>query len=193
MSMDGRFDFDVIGQFAPEEKPKTDNKVAEEAEEYDQAAGLEPESERRKAILQTQQESLLRDREAQLRDREAQLEADKLQERQTIRKLRVSIAGSIFILIFLWLIGVIWLVFLGSYEVQYFQGSCSSLNQDSFYEKLKVIPQDCQLILFGPEKTTTYLKLPESIMTALITTTTINVIGLAIIVAKWLFPTENQD
>jgi hypothetical protein len=124
-----------------------------------------------------------------LRKRENQLEADKLQERKTIRKLRVGIAGSIFVLIFLWLIGVIWLVFLGSYEIQYLHGVCADYNIHSFYDKFKVLPSGCELI---SDAKTTYLKLPEPIMIALISTTTINVLGLAYIVANWLFPSEKN-
>jgi hypothetical protein len=180
MSMDGKFD--VIGQLKPDTDSAPDEKVAEEAAEYEQAASQEPESSRLKAFLQAQQDTLLR-------KRENQLEADKLQERKTIRKLRVGIAGSIFVLIFLWLIGVIWLVFLGSYEIQYLHGVCADYNIHSFYDKFKVLPSGCELI---SDAKTTYLKLPEPIMIALISTTTINVLGLAYIVANWLFPSEKN-
>jgi hypothetical protein len=180
MSMDGKFD--VIGQLKPDTDPVLDGKVAEEEEDYENASSQEPESSRLKAFLQAQQDTLLR-------KRENQLEADKLQERKTIRKLRVGIAGSIFVLIFLWLIGVIWLVFLGSYEIQYLHGVCADYNIHSFYDKFKVLPSGCELI---SDAKTTYLKLPEPIMIALISTTTINVLGLAYIVANWLFPSEKN-
>lgn len=180
MSMDGKFD--VIGRFEPASEPEQDEKVAEEVQQYEEAANREPESSRTKAFLLTQQETLLR-------ERENQLEADKLQERKTMRKLRVGIAGSIFVLIFLWLIGVIWLVFLGSYEIQYLHGVCADYNIHSFYDKFKVLPSGCELI---SDAKTTYLKLPEPIMIALISTTTINVLGLAYIVANWLFPSEKK-
>jgi hypothetical protein len=180
MSMDGKFD--VISQLKPDTDPVPDGKVAEEEEDYENASSQEPESSRLKAFLQAQQDTLLR-------RRENQLEADKLQERKTIRKLRVGIAGSIFVLIFLWLIGVIWLVFLGSYEIQYLHGVCADYNIHSFYDKFKVLPSDCELM---SDAKTTYLKLPEPIMIALISTTTINVLGLAYIVANWLFPSEKN-
>ncbi|MBM95425.1 MAG: hypothetical protein CMI09_06210 [Oceanospirillaceae bacterium] len=114
--------------------------------------------------------------------------AQETKELQRLKSLRRWVAIAIFALIFLWLIGVMWLVFLGSYEVQYLQGTCEGYSPSALYEKFKILPEGCQLA--GDART--YLNLPEPIMIALITTTTINVLGLAFIVANWLFPSDKK-
>jgi len=107
---------------------------------------------------------------------------------KSLHNLRRNVAYFIFFLIFTWLTCVMYLVFLGSYDVYIFQGKCGDLNVISLYQKYKIVPEGCTVLKNG-----TYLNLTESIVIALITTTTINVLGLSFIVAKWLFPTNGNS
>lgn len=107
---------------------------------------------------------------------------------QVLYGLRRNVACFIFFLIFFWLLCVMLLVFLGSYEVYYLQGTCGSYELHSWYQKIKALPEGCAYI-----KRSNFLNLSESIVIALITTTTANVLGLSYIVAKWLFPKHAND
>ncbi|EOA6606596.1 hypothetical protein BTO01_22995 [Vibrio jasicida] len=107
---------------------------------------------------------------------------------QVLYKLRRNVACFIFFLIFIWLLCVMALVFLGSYEVYYLQGTCGSYELHSWHQKIKALPEGCAYI-----KRSNFLNLSESIVIALITTTTANVLGLSYIVAKWLFPKHAND
>ncbi|MCS0286860.1 MULTISPECIES: hypothetical protein [Vibrio harveyi group] len=107
---------------------------------------------------------------------------------ESLYKLRKKVALFIFFLIFFWLLCVMVLVFLGSYEVYYLQGNCGSYELHSWYQKVKAIPDGCAYI-----KRSNFLNLSESIVIALISTTTANVLGLSYIVAKWLFPKHGND
>lgn len=103
-------------------------------------------------------------------------------------RLRRNVACFIFFLIFVWLFCVMVLVFLGSYEVYYLQGTCGSYDLQSWHQKIKALPEGCVYI-----KRSNFLNLSESIVITLITTTTANVLGLSYIVAKWLFPKYKND
>jgi len=107
---------------------------------------------------------------------------------QQLYVLRRNVAVFIFFLIFVWLLCVMSLVFLGSYEIYYLKGDCGSYDLHSWYQKIKELPEGCSYL-----KRSTFLNLSESIVIALITTTTANVLGLSYIVAKWLFPKHNGD
>lgn len=112
----------------------------------------------------------------------------KVEHFRMLYKLRRNVAIFIFFLIFFWLLCVMGLVFLGSYEVYYLQGNCGNYELHSWYQKIKALPQGCAYI-----KRSNYLNLSEAIVIALITTTTANVLGLSYIVAKWLFPKSAND
>lgn len=107
---------------------------------------------------------------------------------QKLYKLRRNVASFIFFLIFFWLLCVMALVFFGSYEVYYLAGKCGDLVSNSWYQKIHSLPEGCSYL-----KRNTFLNLSESIVIALITTTTANVLGLSYIVAKWLFPKHEGD
>lgn len=106
---------------------------------------------------------------------------------QQLYDLRKNVAIFIFVLISFWLLCVMGLVFFGSFDVHYFQGQCGNLSH-SWFENVKSLPEKCAYI-----KQSTFLNLSESIVIALITTTTANVLGLSYIVAKWLFPKPESD
>lgn len=107
---------------------------------------------------------------------------------QQLYALRSRVAIFIFFLIFVWLLCVMGLVFLGSYEVYYLKGNCNNYELHSWYQKIKALPEGCSYL-----KRSTFLNLSESIVIALITTTTANVLGLSYIVAKWLFPKDGDS
>ncbi len=173
--------FDVIGE-EPPLQDTSDPKVSEDTKNLEENRLNEPEKQREKQRLQEQQQSLLQQKQIDLSE-------EALAEKRTLRRLRTYIAVCIFLLITAWLIGVIYLVFLGSYEVHYFQGNCAEYDLHSLYDKFKMLPEGCE---FAGTEGKTYLDLPDNIMIALITTTTINVLGLAFIVANWLFPSDKK-
>lgn len=110
-----------------------------------------------------------------------------LLDASNLYNLRKNVAIFIFSLISVWLVCVMGLVFLGSYEVVYFHGACAGYDNDTWYDKFKLVPETCAYL-----RTATHLNLSESIVIALITTTTVNVLGLSYIVSRWLFPSENN-
>jgi len=126
--------------------------------------------------IKEQNDLLSEDREKKIRELEAFA---------SLHGFRRVVAAFIFLLILLWLGGMIYLVFLGSYEVFYFSGECSEFDFNSWYKKFKVISDSCTYL-----KKSTYLNLSESIIITLIGTTTANVLGLSYIVARWLFPSS---
>lgn len=111
-----------------------------------------------------------------------------LADAKDINKLRLSVVRFIFGLIFVWLLCVMGLVFLGSYDVAHFYGACDGYDMTAWFEKFKLVPEGCSYL-----RSSTYLALSESIVIALITTTTANVLGLSFIVSRWLFPTKDID
>lgn len=111
-----------------------------------------------------------------------------LVDARNISKLRLSVVRFIFGLIFVWLLCVMGLVFLGSYDVSHFYGNCDGYAMVTWFEKFKLVPEGCSYL-----RSSTYLALSESIVIALITTTTANVLGLSFIVSRWLFPTKDID
>jgi hypothetical protein len=100
-----------------------------------------------------------------------------------LENLRKHLAYSIFAIIGVWLIAVFGLVFLGSMDVYYFKGACNLSEHNLFFRSTQVMPETCTLIAKG-----SVLSLSENIVIALITTTTFNILGLAYIVARWLYP-----
>jgi hypothetical protein len=103
-------------------------------------------------------------------------------------ELRLKLAIAVFILILFWLAAVMILVFLGSYEISIYKGVCGGINDIGFFDRNITIPDTCEL-----ESSKTFLKLPEPIVITLITTTTINVLGLFLIVGRWLFKQSNNE
>lgn len=108
---------------------------------------------------------------------------DSLRGLETLRK---HLAYSIFIIIGVWLIAVFGLVFFGSLDVYYFKGDCNFSEANLLFRSMQVFPDACNFIGKG-----SVLNLSENIVIALITTTTFNVLGLAYIVARWLYPDSN--
>jgi len=159
--------FDAIGSDIPEQIESHS-----EEEKTFQASGLDPKSIQELELTKQQVDGL-----------ELKVEHFKI-----LYKLRRNVAIFIFFLIFVWLLCVMALVFLGSYEVSFFQGSCGFLDTQSWYQKLTVLPEGCAFVKSG-----NFLNLSEAIVIALITTTTANVLGLSYIVAKWLFPKSAND
>ncbi len=123
-----------------------------------------------------------------LREEQATLLQQKVTHFQKLYSLRRNVAIFIFVIIFVWLLCVMILVFLGSYEVTYLKGECVSYEHYSILQKVIAVSEKCSLLKNG-----NYLNLSESIVIALITTTTANVLGLSYIVAKWLFPKHSND
>ncbi|MGL5965606.1 MAG: hypothetical protein ACRCZ6_00160 [Kluyvera sp.] len=103
-----------------------------------------------------------------------------------LEDLRKHLAYLIFGIIGLWLVAVFGLVFLGSLDVYYFQGDCKLADDSLFFHSSQVMSSTCAFIKRG-----SVLNLSEKIVIALITTTTINILGLAYIVARWLYPDPN--
>jgi ABC-type Fe3+ transport system permease subunit len=112
---------------------------------------------------------------------------EQLVEARSISRLRQSVVRFIFGLIFVWLLCVMGLVFLGSYDVTHFYGACDGYGMTDWFEKFKLVPEGCSYL-----RSSTYLALSESIVIALITTTTANVLGLSFIVSRWLFPSKDN-
>lgn len=106
---------------------------------------------------------------------------------RALNELRHKLAKFIFKLIVGWLIAVMLLVFLGSYQVFLFSGECD-LTSTFWFSNAQHIPVGCELA-----ESKTLLTLSETIVVALITTTTINVLGLSFIVANWLFPSSRKS
>lgn len=171
MSMDGKFD--VIGQTEKSLPRETDDIIGEETRAYELSAVND--SDKLSKLIKLQKE-------------QSELFAEKITELKTLRWLRVIVSVCIFVLIVYWLTTVMELVYLGSYQVQYFQGVCTGFIPPIEATSITVLPEGCS----PTGEPAPYLKLPESIMIALITTTTINVLGLAFIVANWLFPSEKK-
>ncbi|NVK54962.1 MAG: hypothetical protein HWE26_05060 [Alteromonadaceae bacterium] len=105
---------------------------------------------------------------------------------QALNTLRLKLAKFIFRLIVGWLVAVMLLVFLGSYEIFVFTGECPN-QTNTWFGNVQSLPSGCNYLT-----SKTYLNLSETIVVALITTTTINVLGLSFIVAKWLFPSTSS-
>lgn len=103
-----------------------------------------------------------------------------------LEELRKRLAYLIFGIIGIWLIAVFCLVFLGSLDVYYFKGTCDLSERNLFFRATQIMPSTCEYITKG-----SVLNLSEKIVIALITTTTINILGLAYIVARWLYPDPN--
>ncbi|WP_343870934.1 hypothetical protein [Tatumella terrea] len=99
-----------------------------------------------------------------------------------LESLRKRLAYIIFSIIGFWLVLVFCLVFLGSLDVTYFKGKCSPSSYN-LLRSIDIISQQCIYLKHG-----TVLSLSEKIVITLITTTTVNVLGLAYIVARWLYP-----
>ena len=146
---------------------------------------IQDESESNEELLYQQSYNDKEDEELDLRKKQVTGLFKQVDYFKSLHNLRRNVAYFIFFLIFIWLTCVMYLVFLGSYEIYVFQGTCGDLSIYSWYHKYKLIPEGCVVLKNG-----TYLNLTESIVIALITTTTINVLGLSFIVAKWLFPTS---
>lgn len=162
--------FDAIGKDIPESvKQQSDTKSAEEA------IFEIPINEKKLEMLG-------------LREQQVEGLEKKVDHFQQLYVLRRNVALFIFALIFVWLLCVMALVFLGSYEVYYLKGNCNNYELHSWYQKIKALPDGCAYL-----KRSTFLNLSESIVIALITTTTANVLGLSYIVAKWLFPKGAND
>ncbi|WP_431022030.1 hypothetical protein ABMA09_18570 [Erwinia rhapontici] len=103
-----------------------------------------------------------------------------------LENLRKHLAYIIFVIIAIWLVCVFGLVFLGSLDVYYFKGNCDLSERNLFFRATQIMPATCEFIGKG-----SVLNLSEKIVIALITTTTINILGLAYIVARWLYPDPN--
>lgn len=105
-----------------------------------------------------------------------------------LEDLRKHLAYLIFGIIALWLLCVFGLVFLGSLDVYYFKGNCNLSERNLFFRATQIMPSTCDFLTKG-----SVLNLSEKIVIALITTTTINILGLAYIVARWLYPNPNGN
>lgn len=110
--------------------------------------------------------------------------AQELRHKESTHTLRQKAAKYIYFGIVGWLVCVMVLIFLGSYEIQIYYGDCKLQDTNDFgIDKLKFLQNGCSYL-----KKYTFLSLSEKITIALITTTTANILGVSYVVAKWLFP-----
>jgi hypothetical protein len=163
----------VMDDFAVEDEPPAQKGTENSDEQDDGYANAEdPKTNQKLKLIEAQATALIQQN----------------QRLSQMHKLRQNVAVFIFVIIFVWLVCVMALVFFGSYDVTYLKGSCVSYEYHTWLQKLVAVPEGCAVLKSG-----NFLNLSESIVIALITTTTANVLGLSYIVAKWLFPKPQGD